>query len=270
MIHEAITWTAIPGPAILGVLDAASKLFAQRERVVKAIRKAPYYIYNTASNILQFGGSCQDMNESCWVRLPNDNVLGMTDYSTNSEHYVPSLNAWYGDGDSPVALFGYGAELGANFVLPNGTVFQIGGSTNTAIYTPGSNLTSAGSWVAGPAMVFGTNQLGAVDAPAAMLDNGNVLLCIGPIGGFNSPCFFYEYNYLSNNFTQVGAPAAAAPTAVLHSEPLLRCVCRMGRYYSLAGRIPAHCKCTRPAEPPCRQVNPQSIASRKIQMARII
>jgi fibronectin type 3 domain-containing protein/regulation of enolase protein 1 (concanavalin A-like superfamily) len=205
----ANTWTVIPGPSGVFFSDAASKLLPNGN-VLQSDSQSAYYIYNAVSNTLQYGGSCQDMNETCWVRLPNDNVLAMTGYSTTSEHYVPSLNAWYADGNSPVTLFGYGAELGASFVLPNGNVFQIGGTTNTAIYTPGATLTSAGSWVAGPAMVFGTNQLGAVDAPAAMMADGNVLLCIGPIGDFNSPCFFYEYNYVSNNFTQVGAPGGGS------------------------------------------------------------
>ncbi|HTB84169.1 MAG TPA: hypothetical protein VK742_10990 [Candidatus Sulfotelmatobacter sp.] len=202
-------WTDVPGPSGVFFSDAASKLLPNGN-VLQSDSQSAYYLYNTASNTLQYGGSCEDMNETCWVRMPNDNVLGMTDYSTNSEHYVPSLNAWYPDGNSPVALFGYGAELGASFVLPNGNVFQIGGTTNTAIYTAGSMLTNTGSWVAGPVMVFGTNQLGAVDAPAAMMADGNVLLCIGPVGGFNSPCYFYEYNYLSNNFTQVGAPGGGS------------------------------------------------------------
>jgi len=33
-------------------------------------------------------------------------------------------------------------------------------------------VSSPGTWVAGPTMVFGTNLLGAVDAPAAMMANG--------------------------------------------------------------------------------------------------
>jgi hypothetical protein len=205
---QAYTWSVIPGPSGVFFSDACSKMLPNGN-VLQSDSQSSYYIYNTASNTLQYGGSCEDMNESCWVRLPNDNVLAMTGYSTTSEHYVPSLNAWYADGDSPVTLFDSAGELGANFVLPNGNVFQIGGTTNTAIYTPRATLTSAGSWVAGPAMVFGTNQLGAVDAPAAMMADGNVLLCIGPIDG-NSPSYFYEYNYVSNNFTQVGAPGGGS------------------------------------------------------------
>ena len=56
--------------------------------------------------------------------------------------------------------------------------------------TPGAALTSAGTWVAGPQMLSGTNGLGGVDAPGAEMITGNVLLCIGPTNGFNAPCYF--------------------------------------------------------------------------------
>jgi hypothetical protein len=106
-----------------------------------------------------------------------------------------------------VPLYGYGAELGAGFLLPNGKVFYIGGTTNTAIYTPGATASSAGSWVANAII---PNGLGAVDAPAAMMVNGKVLCDLGPVGGFNGPCSFYEYDYTVNTFTQVTAPGGGS------------------------------------------------------------
>ena len=204
----ANTWTVI-SPASANFSDAASKILPNGN-VLQSDSQSAYVIYNAGLNVMQSGGSCQDMNETCWVRLPNDNVLAVTGYGQTSQHYVPSLNAWSADNNVPVPVFGYGGELGPALVLPNGNVFQIGASTNTAIYTPASTLTGAGSWVAGPAMVFGTNQLGAVDAPAAMMVNGNILMCIGPVGGFNGPNSFYEYNYVSNSFAQVGAPGGGS------------------------------------------------------------
>ena len=200
----ANTWTVIQ-PPVENFSDAASKLLPNGN-VLQSDSQNAYYIYYAAQNTVQFGGDCEDMNETCWVRLPNDNVLAVTGYSTNSEHYVPSLNAWYADNSVPVAVFGYAGELGAAFVLPNGSAFQIGASTNTAIYTPGATVTSTGTWAAGPPMVFGTNQLGAVDAPAAMMVTGNILCCLGLASGLNGPSYFYEYNYLTNGFTQVNAP----------------------------------------------------------------
>jgi len=61
-----------------------------------------------------------------------------------------------------------GGELGAGFVLPNGTVFYIGGSTHTAIYTPGASDSALGTWVAGPDFPQDANGvlMRAFDAPA--------------------------------------------------------------------------------------------------------
>ncbi len=166
------------------------------------------YIYNAAANMIVADGTSgsEASIEACWVRLPNDNILTVNTASENSEHYVPSLNAWYADGNIPVPVFSSDTELGAALVLPNGKVFQIGGTTNTAIYTPGSSLTSAGTWVAGPTTVFGTNQVGANDAPAAMMVNGNILMALGPIADYVGPTTFYEYNYISNTITQISSP----------------------------------------------------------------
>jgi hypothetical protein len=205
-------WTKIPdplpGPAFS---DAIGKILPNGNVLVAPVSQfGGCVIYNVPGNSWQTAGSAMNQNEVCWVKLTNDCILTIDTGSTNSEHYVPSLNQWVVDGSLPVVIYGYGAELGAGFLLPNGTVFYIGGSTNTAIYTPGPTPSSAGSWVAGPAMVFDTNQLGAVDAPSAMMVNGKILCALGPVGGFNGPSSFYEYDYVANAFTQVNAPGGGS------------------------------------------------------------
>src|SRR5439155_18460980 len=100
-------------------------------------------------NTIPAAAAPHNQNEACWVRLPNDNILTVDAFGTNSEHYVPSLNQWFNDGDVPVSLYGFGGELGAGFVLPNGNVFYLGGTTHTAIYIPGSTASAAGTLVAG-------------------------------------------------------------------------------------------------------------------------
>lgn len=201
-------WTKIPdplpGPAFS---DAIGKILPNGNVLVAPVSLfGPCLIYNVAGNSWQTGGTALNQNEVCWVKLTNDCILTIDTGAQTSEHYVPSLNSWVADGNVPVVIYGYGAELGAGFLLPNGKVFFIGGSTNTAIYTPGPTPSSPGSWVAGPPMVFGANQLGAVDAPAAMMVNGKILCALGPVGGFNGPTSFYEYDYLANAFTQVNGP----------------------------------------------------------------
>ena len=202
-------WTKIPdplpGPAFS---DAIGKILPNGNVLVAPVSTfGGNVIYNVFSNNWQTAGSAANQNETCWVKLTNDAIITIDTGSQNTEHYVPSLNSWVTDGTLPVPLYGYGAELGAGFVLPNGKVFYIGGTTNTAIYTPGATANSAGSWVASAII---PNGLGAVDAPAAMMVNGKVLCDLGAVGGFNGPCSFYEYDYTVNTFTQVTAPGGGS------------------------------------------------------------
>ncbi len=199
-------WKDIPQPASdPAYSDAVSKILPNGN-VLQGTTGGNVWIYNTALNTITAGATARNQNEACWVKLPNDGVLTIDAFGSQSEHYVPSQNTWINDGNVPEDLYGFGGELGAGFLLPNGNVFYIGGNTHTAIYTPGSTPTVAGTWVAGPEMVFGTNALGAVDAPSAMMVNGKILCALGPTNGFNGPTTFFEYDYLANAFTQVNAP----------------------------------------------------------------
>ncbi|HXC34478.1 MAG TPA: putative Ig domain-containing protein [Candidatus Acidoferrales bacterium] len=206
-------WTRIypdPVPAV-GFSDAISETLPNGNVLDAPVSEfGGCLIYNVASNNWQTAASTANQNEVCWVKLANDNILTINTASTNAEHYVPSLNVWDPDNSLPVPLYDSIAELGPGFLLPNGNVFYIGATTNTAIYTPGSTVTSAGTWTVGPAMVFGTNFLGGVDAPAAMMPDGNIFCALGAVGGFNSQTFFYEYDYVANSFTQVNAPSGGA------------------------------------------------------------
>ncbi len=205
-------WTRIPDPVSAPAFsDAISKTLPNGNVLIAPVSQfGGCLIYNVVSNNWQVAASAQNQNEVDWVKLPNDTIITIDTGAETSEHYVPSSNQWITDGNVPVPVYGYGAEIGAGFLLPNGKVFYIGGTTNTAIYTPGATATSAGSWVAGAPMVFGASQLGAVDAPAAMMVNGKILCDLGPVGGFNGPCSFYEYDYTSNTFTAVNAPGGGS------------------------------------------------------------
>ncbi|MBW8864369.1 MAG: hypothetical protein JF609_05485 [Verrucomicrobia bacterium] len=202
-------WTRIPDPVPgVGFSDAISKSLPNGNVLVAPVSQfGGCLIYNTASNKWQTGGPALNQNEVCWVKLPNDTIVTIDTGAQTSEHYVPSLNQWVVDGNVPVPVYGYGAEIGAGFLLPNGKAFYIGGNTNTAIYTPGATAGSAGSWVASANIPDGN---GAVDAPAAMMANGKILCDLGPVGGFNGPCYFYEYDYTLDTFTAVIAPGGGS------------------------------------------------------------
>jgi hypothetical protein len=175
-------------------------------------------------------GSNED--EAGWVKLPDDSILTVDTGGYLSERYLPALNIWTNDANVPVGLYDpYGTELGPAFLLPNGKAFYIGSTPTTAYYTPSGN-NSPGSWVQGPAI---PNNLGAPDAPGAMMVNGKILceLSPTPTSGqhFPSPKYFYEFDYSAGangtfrSFTH--------PTGHTRSTPrptLIACsVCRMAR-----------------------------------------
>ncbi len=206
----ANSWSVIPEPAGTVYSDAIS-IMLPNGNILQGTTGKSCYIYDVASNNITgtsgVGQPAHQQNEASWARLPNDNILTVDNYSTNSEHYVPSLNAWYTDNSTPVDLFGYGAETGAMFVLPNGKAFQIGGTSHTCTYTPGSALTDAGTWVQTADI---PNSLGAVDAPACMLNNGKILCALGVNTGFGSATNFYEYDYTNDSFTAVNGPTGGS------------------------------------------------------------
>jgi len=205
-LRNAWTWIYPDPIPSVGFSDCESKMLPNGNVLVPPVSEfGGTLIYNVASNIWQTASAAQNQDEACWVKLANDNILTIDSFGQNSEHYIPSQNQWVSDNNVPVPLYDSSGELGPAFLLPNGKAFFTGATTNTAIYTPGGTPTGAGSWVTGPPMVFGSLNLGAVDAPAAMMADGNILCALAP-SHFGSPTYFYEYNYVTNNFTLVTAP----------------------------------------------------------------
>jgi hypothetical protein len=212
---RANTWSVVPGsPAPnFHFSDSPSEMLPNGNLLVSD-SQSTYYFYNAASNIMTYGGTCGDMNEVCWVKLANGAIFGVNNYGNAAEHFVSSTGQWIQDTSSTPSGFQGGDDQ--NFLLPNGQVFHLGSKPNTGFYTPGATATSAGTLVNGPNLpmdVTGTNQLQGGESPGAVLVNGNILLDLAPNGGGasgGSPCYFYEYNYLSNTFTQVSAPGGGS------------------------------------------------------------
>jgi len=169
-------------------------------------------IYQVASNTWSTPVcTIADQDETTWVKLPDDSILALDIGTVNSERYIPSLNEWIADASAPVDLYNGNGELGGGFLLPNGKVFYIGGTGQTAIYTPSGN-TSPGTWTPGPTLPDEAGvPIGANDAPAAMMVNGNVLMTAGPYGcGYCGPTYFFVYDYRSNTLTQIDVPGGGS------------------------------------------------------------
>ena len=166
--------------------------------------------------------------ESSWVKMPDDSILTVdSDQSsygaTTAERYVPSTQSWVSAGNLPVSIWAnlptghIVGETGPAFLLPNGNAIFFGGNGNTAIYQAGT-----GTWVQGPSI---PNSQVMADAPGAMMPNGKILLCVGPVlednanpnspSDWQSPISFYEYDYsvgATGSFTQVLAPGNSSYT----------------------------------------------------------
>lgn len=170
--------------------------------------------YNPATNVWSnagplFRGSYQD--EATWVKLPDNSILTIDPFGTNSERYIPTTNTWINDSTVPVSLYDpFGFELGGGLMLPNGKAFFLGSTGNNALYTP-TGTNSPGTWTA--AAVTPSSK-GTPDAPCAMLVTGNVLCAVSPkptsSNHFPTPTTFYEYNYVTNTFSSQSAPNGAS------------------------------------------------------------
>jgi hypothetical protein len=156
-------------------------------------------------------GKNDNFAEEGFTQLPGGSVLTV-DLTTipQSEHFVPSLNAWIQDGPTPVTLtsptgspggltygpapvqtvggvtYGPGptgtyfppGEIGPAILRPDGTVFATGSNSggqaaHTAIYRPGASPTAPGTWTRGPDFPAADD---GDDASAALLPSGNVLV----------------------------------------------------------------------------------------------
>ncbi len=182
--------------------------------------------YDPATNVWSnagalFRGTYQD--EASWVKLADDSILTIDPFGTFSERYIAATNTWINDGIVPVSLYDpFGFELGAALLLPNGKAFFLGSTGHTAIYTP-SGSTSPGTWIAGPDI---PGAHGTPDAPAAMMITGKILCAVSPIptsgNHFPSPTTFYEYDYVANSFTSVGAPTGASEAGACYGTAMLQ------------------------------------------------
>lgn len=230
-IYDPVTdsWTRIdPPPSVIdptmpspvnstyhqSIADAISEILPDGRVLVAPVlpkTRGGTILYNPATNVWSTGPTLANnvayQEEASWVKLPDNSILTIDPFGTNSERYIPATNTWIPDSNVPVNVYDpFGFEMGAGFLLPNGKAFFLGSTGHTAIYTP-SGTTSPGIWIAGPDI---PNSQGTPDAGAAMMVNGKILCAVSPIptsgNHFPSPTSFYEYDYASNSFTQVNGP----------------------------------------------------------------
>lgn len=210
------TWVTLPSPG--GLVGDANSTILDNGNILQGYIGPPTQaqIYNPVTNTYSIAPSTSlQQSESTWIKLKDNSILFVGYKSTSTERYIPSLNQWVPDANTPVNLYDvFGGETGPAILLPDGRALFLGSMGNSAIYTPSGN-NSPGTWVTGPSLPLNT---GCPDTPAAMLVDGKILLTASknPTSVatlFTAPTYFFEYDYVSNSFTQVpsflGGPTIA-------------------------------------------------------------
>lgn len=162
-------------------------------------------------------------SEETWVLMPNGTVVApQCANSPNAEMYCVRLDQWISDGVLASSIVESASiETGPGLLLPDGRGFFVGATGATALYSPGPDDVTAGTWALGPAIPqtgrqAGQNQ-GSKDGPGALLPSGTVLFPVAPVdnitANYNSPSSFFEFDGTNLNRAN-DPPNANCPTYV--------------------------------------------------------
>jgi hypothetical protein len=194
-------WTPVQPPSPIAtwyesVGDAPSVVLADGTFMIGSIygQQDALFDERTLSWTMLPGSGKADSNaEEGWTLLPSGKVLtldvGNGTPDQNTELFDPATGAWTSAGNTPVLVSDPASyEIGAAVLRPDGSVFAIGATGNTAVYD------ATGHWSTGPTFPsVGGVQLVAADGPAALLPNGNVLTAAGP-GAYQPGVELFEFD----------------------------------------------------------------------------
>jgi len=206
------SWTSLTAPSGWTTVGDAQSIILPNGQMMLAncctTQEAILSLSGTTATWTSTGTGKFDWNdEEGWTMLPGGNIITVDAYVGQSkccllgyQIYNPTTGAWTTPSNNTVVnLVDPGSlELGPMPLLPNGTVFAAGATTNNAIYT-----VSTGTWAAAPQ--FG-NSLDIADGPAAVLPDGNALFDTSP-GVFNTGSVFFEWD--GTNLNETSAPTNA-------------------------------------------------------------
>ena len=187
-------------------------------------------------------------DEETWVKLPDNSILSYDVYGSpggtfQAQRYIPAQDKWVDasstDPNKKPGILSTGAEgneLGPGLLLPDGRVVYFGTNGNTAFYdtktdrwsagvqepqkpltiTPDATSTNYAVSTPGP-LTF----LVGTDDPAAMLQNGHVLVTLSPQaglkpksagGGYSFPQATYVYDFDPKATTTAAAFTEVTPS----------------------------------------------------------
>jgi len=216
----ANSWTTLPNPPNwVRIGDAPGCVLPDGRFFLGQVASRATAIYDPVTNAWTAAADkIFTVGEESWSLLPDGSIHAVDcSHPPDAEKYIIAADAWVAAGTTPQAMVDTLSEIGPSVLLPDGRLFVIGATGNTALYTPPPVANQAGTWALGPTVpqVNPHQPLGAVDAPAVVLPNGKVLFSVGPIttpATFQSPSFFFEYDPVANSID--GAPAPATSGSV--------------------------------------------------------
>jgi hypothetical protein len=206
------TWTSLTAPSGWTTVGDAQSIILPNGHMMMAncctTQEAILTLTGSTATWATTGtGKFDDNDEEGWTMLPGGKILTVDAYVPSGcckmgyQIYDPTTGAWTTPTNNTVVnlVDPSSLELGPMPLLPNGTVFAAGATTNNAIYTP-----STGTWASGPK--FG-GTLDIADGPAAVLPDGNALFDTSP-GVFNTGSKFFEWDGTTLNATAATSNAA--------------------------------------------------------------
>ena len=201
-IYDPVTnaWTSVSPPAGWPAIgDGESIILANGTFMLGNSESSVQALFNptTLTWTATGTGKADGNSEEGWALLPNGKVLTVdTTNGTASELYDPSTGAWTLAGNTPAALTDASSqEIGPMLLMPDGRVFAMGGTANTAIYG------TDGTWTAGPMFPMTSDgQVDMADAPAAVLPNGHILAATSP-GVYQTSVHYLDFD--GTKFTEV-------------------------------------------------------------------
>jgi hypothetical protein len=203
-VSPPIGWSTIGGaPSVV----LAGGTFMMGRADLSGTRQQALLDATTLSWTATGAGKADANSEEGWTLLPDGGVLvidvNQRTVPTSSEKYDPTTGSWTSAGTTAVQLAD-SYEIGPQVLRLDGTVIVFGATSSGAVDHTAIYNTATGVWTAGPDLptINGQNYT-MVDAPAAVLPNGNVLFAASP-GKYQAPVHFFEFD--GQNIAQVGDP----------------------------------------------------------------
>jgi hypothetical protein len=209
-IYDPLTnvWTAVNPPAGWTTIGDAQSVVLPDGRFLLANCCSTQAAFLDATTLTWIAarttGKADSNNEEGWTLLPDGSILSVdcnnTANLTHAEKFLATKGKWVSAGSTIVKLPDLNAngsgshEMGPALLRPDGTVWAVGATGHTSVYTPPPKPSQPGSWVAGPDFpIIAQGQLDVADGPAALLPDGKVLVGASP-GIFQPPTRFFEFD----------------------------------------------------------------------------